>query len=106
MKYIGNAFSTSMLNSTENIIKVTTITKEAFLDASKTSKSIIGHPEIANNFNLELNRESIILNKGDVLYIVVPLRRPMEHQKVENGAKYEFIPESEGYKYQKIEVID
>ena len=75
------------------------------MKAGKTAKSIIGHPEIAKNFNLELNRESITLQKGDELFVVTPSKRPAEGKTVENGAKYEFIPESEGYTYRKLEVI-
>lgn len=103
MKYIGNAFSPNMVD--EGTIKIEKINKNEFIEASKDSKSVIGHPEISKLFNLELNRESIYLNKGDILYVVVPSKRPMENKIVENGGKYEFIPESEGYTYKKITVL-
>ena len=103
MKYIGNGFSVSMVDG-DATITIKTIDKEAFIRAGETAKSIIGHPEIAQKFGLQLNRESITLHEGDVLYVVTPSRRPAENKTVENGARYEFIPESMGYTYKKIEV--
>ncbi len=104
MKYISNAFAASMIN--EGTVKFEKISKEMFINAGKTSKSIIGHPEIAQHFNLELNRESITLEKGDVLFVVTPSKRPMEGKMVEDGAKYQFITEDEGYEYRKITVVE
>ena len=104
MKYIGNAFSTSMVG--EALIKINTITKDEFVKAGETAHSIIGHPEIAKNFGLPLNRESVVLNKGDVLFVVTPARRPMENQNVQSGTKYEFVPETEGYSYKRVEILE
>ncbi len=101
--YIGNGFSVAMIDG-DATITIKTITKTDFINAGKTAKSIIGHPEIAQIFGLELNRESITLDVGDILYVVTPARRPAEHKNVQNGAKYEFVPESEGYTYKMIEV--
>ena len=103
MKYIGNAFSINMIDEGE--IKITNISKQDFINAGKTATSIVGHPEIAELFNLKLNRTSIYLTKGDVLFVVSPKIRPMENQKVESGTKYEFVPENMGYVYKKVEVL-
>lgn len=105
MKYIGNAFSVNMI-SEDMLISVKTITKKQFLRAGTHAKSIIGHPEIAEQFNLPLNRESITLKKGDMLYIVTPAKRQKVGEVVESGTKYEFVPESEGYTYKVIQAID
>lgn len=86
-------------------IKITTITKNEFIKAGKTATSTIGHPEIAKTFNLPLNRTSITLKPNDELYIVLPQKRPKANELVENGAKYTFIPESEGYTYKKITIM-
>ncbi len=102
MEYIGNAFSLGMTPYEEVTIKVQTITKKEFVEAGKTAYSVIGHPEIAEQFQLPLNRESITLEIGDVMYVVNPRRRPDEGLTVENGAKYTFIPESEGYVYKRV----
>lgn len=106
MKYIGNGFSMGMITNEDVLISVKTITKNQFLRAANHSKSIIGHPEIAELFGLPLNRESITLKKGDILYIVSPTTRPKANQVVENGATYNFIPESEGYTYKQIQLLD
>ncbi len=107
MKYIGNAFSMSMIKDYETVlISVKNITKSQFIKAGNHAKSIIGHPEIAELFDLPLNRESITLRKGDILYIVTPNQRPKANQMVENGARYTFIPENEGYLYKQIQVLE
>ena len=103
MKYIGNAFAIGMIDS--GIVKVDKITKSDFVEAGKTAYSIVGHPEIAENFGLKLNRESITLKTGDILYVVSPSQRPMAGKMVENGAKYEYIPESQGYVYKKVTIM-
>lgn len=102
MEYIGNAFSLGMTPYEEVNIRVETISKEDFCRAGRTAYSVIGHPEIAEIFRLPLNRESITLNKGDTMYVVNPARRPNEGLTVEDGTKYTFIPESEGYVYKKV----
>ena len=99
--YIGNGFSVAMLRE-DAIIEIKTITKKEFLEAGKSAYSIIGHPEIADLFKLRLNRETVTLTEGDVLYVVTPSKRPKAGELVENGAKYQFIPESEGYAYKEI----
>lgn len=105
MNYIGNGFSANMIEG-DATIKITTITKEEFTSAGETAKSIIGHPEIAETFGLTLNRESITLKEGDTLYVVSPAKRPLAGKSVEDGAKYTFIPEREGYAYKKVEIIE
>lgn len=108
MKYIGNAFSPAMIKGDEGdvLIKITTISKKQYMNAREHSKSIVGHPEIAEIFDLPLNRESVYLGKGDILYIVLPERRQKTGEKVTDGAKYEFVPESEGYTYKQIQVLE
>lgn len=102
MEYIGNAFSLGMTPYEEVNIRVETISKEDFCRAGRTAYSVIGHPEIAEMFGLPLNRESVTLERGDVMYVVNPMRRPNEGMTVENGARYQFIPESEGYVYKRV----
>lgn len=113
MIYIGNAFSINMIQQHEALLKIEMIDKTTFRDKIRMIdkypqgvKSIIGHPEIAKTFNAPLNRESITLSYTDVLFIVVPSHRPYENQIIENGHKYEFIPESEGYSYYRVEILN
>ena len=102
--YIGNAFSPNMVGN--NMVKFELISKDEFIKAGKSSISVAGHPEIAEKFNLELNRTSIKLGVGDVLYTVSPATRPNEGKRVEDGDKYHFIPEELGYEYRKITVVN
>ena len=108
VKYIGNGFSAGMIKNDIGtvLISITPITKKQFVNAGKHAKSIIGHPEIAKLFDLPLNRETVYLGRGDMLYIVQPERRQKENEVVENGAKYTFVPESEGYIYKCIQVLE
>ena len=104
-KYIGNAFSINMIPE-DGLLSVKTITKAQFIKAGNHSKSIIGHPEIAKLFGLPLNRESITLKKGDMLYVVMPQNRQKVDEIVPSGTTYEFVPESEGYTYKVLQVLD
>ena len=97
MKYVCNAFSPNMVDDGATV-RFTRIEKREFVDAIPQSYCVIGHEEIARAFNVECNRRSISLLEGDVLYIVSPSHRP-------SGEVYEFIPESKGWIYRRIEVI-
>ena len=91
---------------TDATINIKNINKKMFLDMIPYAKSICGHPEIAEHLSIKLNRESITLHQGDVLYIVLPASRPNAGQRVEDGAKYKFISEDEGYVYKMITVLN
>lgn len=91
--------------SRDCIIAIHNIDKEIFIEAKKGAKSIVGHPEIAEQFDLELNRESISLEAGDELYVVTLSKRQNENKAVGDGMKYEFVPEEKEYKYMKVTVF-
>ena len=95
--YISNAFSPNMIQD-EGVVRITRIQKEDFVKAGEYANSVIGHPEIAEAFGLEYNRESISLLPGDVLYIVTPGHRP-------KNQLYTFVPEEKGWIYRRIEVL-
>ena len=97
MFYISNAFSPNMIDD-EGVVRITRIDKEEFVRAGEYANSVIGHPEIAEHFGLEYNRQNIALLPGDVLYIVTPGHRP-------KNQCYTFVPEREGWVYRKIEVL-
>ena len=97
MNYISNAFSPNMVGD-DVCVRFKVITKDEFVRAGEYSYSCIGHPEIADHFGLEYNRQSIALLPGDVLYIVTPGPRP-------KGECYNFIPEVKGWIYRKCTVV-
>jgi hypothetical protein len=103
MKYIGNGFSVNMIED-EATITINNITKEEFMEQLKEGYSVVGHPEIAEHFGVALNRESITLQPDDYLFIVTTNKRPNEGKTVENGDKYQFIPEDDGWIYKMVYV--
>jgi len=69
MIIVNNAFSTKMLNNDANI-SFNIIHEEEFRQAIMVADEIvIGHQDTADYFGVELNRQTIQLNKGDVLFV-------------------------------------
>lgn len=66
--YIGNAFSTRMMVG-DGDVHIRTISEKEFEEVKSTAHSIVGHPDTANVLGVKMNRESITLSEGDVLYI-------------------------------------
>ena len=71
MKYISNGFSPKMLNPKKEL---TFIIQESSYDEIHDNKddliSSIGHQNIADHIHVEKNRMNIILDEGDILYLV------------------------------------
>lgn len=85
-----------MLNS-DAVISVEEIPEEDFNNIKNIAKSVVGHEDTANILGVEFNRESITLNKGDVLYVaqIVGGRLP-------EGATT--LPEGFSFKYLKVAI--
>lgn len=70
MIYLGNAFSLQMLEDPMASIEVTAITRWVAEQAIKSgATSIIGHQNIADALNCEMNRQSIKLKESDTLIV-------------------------------------
>lgn len=109
MKYIGNAFSPSMIKDSEGdvLILMRNITENQFRKIGDHAKSCIGHPELAEHFNLPFNRETIHLKKGDMLYIVLPKRRYREGEIVRYGDdKINYEPDKTDFTFKVIQILD
>ena len=66
---VNNAFSTKMLVN-DATAHISIINEEDFKNAIKTAdKVVIGHEDTADYFGVALNRQTIHLNKGDVLFV-------------------------------------
>lgn len=108
MKYIGNAFSPAMIRESDDVlVSIRTITENQFRKVRNHAKSVIGHPELAEYFDLPLNRETVRLKKGDMLYIVLPSRRHKEGRVVHYGderGKYDV--KNNNFVYKIIQVVD
>lgn len=69
MIIVNNAFSTKMLknNATTHI---SIISEEDFKNAIKTAdKVVIGHQDTADYFGVPMNRQTVHLQTGDVLFV-------------------------------------
>lgn len=90
--YISNAFSLQMLNG-DAMVSVKEIPEEDFNNVKNTAKSVVGHKDTATVLGVEFNRENIILNKGDVLYVaqVVGGRLPEGATELPDGFKFKFL---------------
>lgn len=71
MIIINNAFSTKMLQGKDVFdIHVEKITEDDFRKAiTIADEIIIGHQDTADYFNVPLNRKTIHLNEGDLLFV-------------------------------------
>lgn len=66
---VNNAFSTKMLTN-DATAHISIITEEDFRLALKNADQIvIGHEDTADYFGVPMNRQTIHLNKGDVLFV-------------------------------------
>lgn len=92
MKYVSNAFSLGMLKEDCNLT-VTEISEDAFNGIKENCISCVGHEDTATVLGVEFNRESIILNKGDVLYVaqIVGGRLPEGATKLPDGFSFKFL---------------
>lgn len=93
MKALANAFSLNMLRNKEANIKTTYVDDEEWDDAIHSSKSFIGHKDLAEILNVPYNRENLTLVDGDVLYVaqVVGGRLPEGTTELPDGVKIERI---------------
>lgn len=66
---VNNAFSTKMLVN-DATAHISIISEEDFKNAIKTADEIvIGHEDTADYFGVALNRKTVRLDKGDVLFV-------------------------------------
>ena len=78
MKYIMNAWSFKMLRKPNGFLAYHEIDIEDFDDFIKDENgqlyddviSVMGQENIANILKIPYNRENIVLNKGDTMYVV------------------------------------
>lgn len=70
-KYIANSFTTKMIKSNQKIHLTTSqVTTEEVIAHKEECISAVGHRNIADALGVQTNRMSIILEKGDILYVV------------------------------------
>lgn len=69
MKYITNSFSCQMIRDPNCLVAIHELDLHEFQRLSDGVLSVVGHKDLANIIGVKYNRESIILNKGDTLYV-------------------------------------
>lgn len=105
-KYLGNAFSLQMLSlEGEQVVKIKNLNKENFIEELKDGFiSAIGHADTAKvltdelGLDIEQNRISISLEKGDVLLVA-----QLIGGRLPEGATT--LPEGFAFKYLKVELV-
>jgi DNA-directed RNA polymerase specialized sigma subunit len=71
MKYVSNGFSPKMLNPNKQLyFTMETTTYDEIQENKDELISSIGHENIANHLGIEKNRINIILEAGDIIYLV------------------------------------
>ena len=105
-KYLGNAFSLQMLSlEGEQVVKIKNLNKENFIEELKDGFiSAIGHADTSQvltdelGIEIETNRISINLEKGDVLLVA-----QLVGGRLPEGATT--LPEGFAFKYLKVELV-
>lgn len=97
MIYVGNAFSTKMLDAPQTV-KFEMVDVNEFNEIKKTAISAVGHQDTANVLGVEMNRISLKLQKNDVLYIA-----ELQGGRLPEGVTT--LPEGFTFKYIKCEIL-
>jgi len=102
-KFISNAFSLQMLPSMEinkcGKIEYAILSENAFKEFAKGAKSIVGHEDTARVLSVEFNRESVTLEKGDILLVA-----QLVGGRLPEGATT--LPENCHFKYFSIKIVE
>jgi len=97
MTYLGNAFSLQMLQETPATLKVQEVSKEEVFGSNFVS--VVGHQDTANILGVKMNRVSVTLKKGDILYVA-----QLTGGRLPEGATT--LPEGFSFKFMKVEIIE
>lgn len=95
--YIGNAFSTKMLDAPQTV-KFEEVTADEFNSIKNTATSAVGHQDTANVLDVEMNRISLKLKENDVLYIA-----ELQGGRLPEGVTT--LPKGFAFKYIKCEIL-
>ena len=79
--------------SSDCMISVEEISEDDFNNVKHNAVSVVGHRDTATILGVEFNRESITLNKGDVLYVaqIIGGRLPEGATTLSDGFKFKFL---------------
>lgn len=97
MLYIGNAFSTKMLDAPQTV-KFEQVDVDEFNEIKNIAVSAIGHQDTANVLGVEMNRVSLKLQKNDILYVA-----ELQGGRLPEGVTT--LPKGFTFKYIKCEIL-
>lgn len=97
MKYVANAFSIKMMEEPCQL-KVSILSEDRFFKETRDAYSVIGHEKVAEYLDFPVNRESITIHSGDIVYVAV-------ESTSRNNTPFEFIISPETEKFYKVEVL-
>lgn len=97
MIYIGNAFSTKMLDVPQTV-KFEQVTADEFNNIKTAATSAVGHQDTANVLGVEMNRISLKLKENDILYIA-----ELQGGRLPEGVTT--LPDGFAFKYIKCEIL-
>lgn len=95
--YIGNAFSTKMLDAPQTV-KFEEVTEDEFNKVKTTATSAVGHQDTANVLGVKMNRISLKLKENDVLYVA-----ELQGGRLPEGVTT--LPDGFTFKYIKCEIL-
>lgn len=90
--YLCNAFSLNMVDESSYNVVVDEIPEEDFEKLKYKFKSVVGHEDTAKRFNVEFNRDSISIKKGDTILVA-----QLDVKRLPEGTKQ--LPENPEFKF-------
>lgn len=104
--FVNNAWSSKMLQSDLAIAQFV-ISEEEFMREShkKDTISVVGHPDTAKLFNLKENRDTLVLESGDIVFIC-ELNNTTGTRLPEGITRMEQIPDGFSFRFLKVIVFD
>ena len=104
--FVNNAFSTKMVQ--ENLaFTIEIITEEEFMTEVHKDNvhSVVGHEDTAEMFDLTWNRETLVLHKGDVLF-VCEMNNPTGTRLPVGITMVSELPDGFFFRFLKVTILD
>jgi len=99
MKYVANAFSFQMIRDPNCLLAVHELQKEEFEKLTEGVLSVVGHEDLAHVLGVKYNRENLVLNKGDTLYVAQVIGGRLPEGATE-------LPEGFGLKFYCMKIVE
>lgn len=103
--YANNAWSSKMLQDDLAISQERIDEKEFRQAIADGAISVIGHPDTAEMFGVENNRQTLVLTPGDIIY-VCELNNPEKTRFPEGTTRMEQLPDGFFFRFLKITVFE